>query len=122
MPTRPPTFSPSKPNAPTHKPREADRQATRALNTGSKAWRLIRQQVLVRDGYRCQACQRLVVGREAHVDHIDGDDSNNPTDGSNWQTLCANGHSRKTWAEQHGRQWDGRCEVGRDPASPGRTS
>lgn len=97
MPTRPPTFSPSKPNAPKHKPREADRQATRALNTGSKAWRLIRQQVLVRDGYRCQACGRLVVGREAHVDHRDGDASTHESNRmENLRVLCIGCHSRAT--------------------------
>ena len=49
-----------------------------------------------------------MVGRQAHVDHIDGDSSNNDT--SNLQTLCQQGHSRKTFAEQRGVKWDGRCE------------
>lgn len=98
-------------------PRPLDRQARRALNTGSKAWRQIRNQVLLRDGHECQACGRVVAGRDAHIDHIDGDDSNNPADGSNWQTLCHRGHSRKTFAEQQGRPWDGKCrqqEIGID--------
>lgn len=30
------------------------------------------------------------------LDHRDGDPSNNPRDGSNWQGLCRSHHSRKT--------------------------
>lgn len=96
MPTRPGRYSPPVPETKRH---EAgyDRQARRALHTGSKAWRDIREQVLARDLFRCQACGKLVAGKgEAHVDHIDGDSSNNPADGSNWQTLCVSCHSRKT--------------------------
>ena len=91
------------------RPPETSRQETRALHTGSKEWLSIRQWVLERDGYRCRKCARLVVGRKAHVDHIDGDSHNNPKDGSNWQTLCIEGHSRKTQAEKAGQSWDGRC-------------
>lgn len=29
-------------------------------------------------------------------DHVDGDATNNPRDGSNWQALCHRHHSRKT--------------------------
>ena len=84
-----------------------DRQQTRALHTGSAEWRRIRQQVLERDGYRCQACGRLVVGRDAHIDHIDGNSHNNAL--TNLQTLCQWGHSRKTQAEKAGSTWDRRC-------------
>lgn len=108
MPRQPPTFAPQRPKAPKHRPREADRQARRALHTGSAEWRRIREAVLLRDQYRCQACGRLVVGRQAHVDHIDGDDGNN--DLGNLQTLCLQGHSRKTFAEERRKQWDGVCE------------
>lgn len=73
----------------------ANRQATRALNTGSKHWRAIRRQVLVRDHYTCRSCGKY--GNE--VDHIDGDSTHNPNDGSNWQTLCKPCHSRKTVTE-----------------------
>lgn len=108
MPRQPPAFGPARPKAPQHRPREADRQRTRALNTNSAEWKRIREAVLVRDGYRCRACGRLVVGRQAHVDHIDGNSHNN--DPGNLQTLCQRGHSRKTFAEERGQQWDGRCE------------
>lgn len=118
MPKQPQTFSPARPQAPRHTPKEADRQKTRALNTNSAEWKAIRASVLLRDGYRCKACGRLVVGRNAHVDHIDGDSHSNPTDGSNWQTLCMRGHSRKTFAEERGRRWDGVCEPVRGGTEP----
>ena len=111
MPRQPPTFNPSKPKAPRHVAREADRQKTRALHTGTKAWRLIREQVLVRDGYKCQSCGRVVTGRQAHVDHVDGNSHCN--DMSNLATRCVWGHSRKTFAEHRGVKWDGKCEVSR---------
>ena len=108
MPRQPPTFAPQRPKSPQHRPKEADRQRTRALNTNSAEWKRIRQQVLVRDGYQCRACGRLVVGKQAHVDHVDGNDSRNEL--TNLQTLCRQGHSRKTFAEQRGVKWDGKCE------------
>ena len=89
------------------RPPETSRQETRALHTGSKAWLSLRQAVLLRDNHRCQRCVRLVVGRNAHVDHIDGDSHNNEM--TNLQTLCIEGHSRKTQAEKAGQSWDGRC-------------
>jgi len=108
MPRQPQTFRPAKATAPTHRPKEADRQARRTLHTGTVAWRRLREAVLVRDAHRCRACGRIVVGRNAHVDHIDGNDANN--DLTNLQTLCQRGHSRKTFAEERGQQWDGVCE------------
>ena len=82
---------------------EPNRQARRQYATNSAEWRRIRERVLVRDLYTCQRCQRLVGGKgEAHVDHIDGDSSNNPDDGSNWQTLCVSCHSEKTATEDGG--------------------
>ena len=86
-----------------HQPPERDRQAARQYATNSSAWRRIREAVLVRDNYTCRGCQRLVAGKgQAHVDHIDGDSSNNPEDGSNWQTLCRSCHSSKTAKEDGG--------------------
>ena len=108
MPSRPPIHNPPRVTAPRHQPKGTDRQKTRALNTNSAEWKAQRQQVLLRDGYRCQACGRLVVGREAHVDHIDNDASERGGI-DRLQTLCRWGHSRKTFAEQQGKQWDGKC-------------
>ena len=65
------------------------------MNTGSKAWRLIRTEVLCRDAYTCKACGRY----GDQVDHVDGNSWNNPADGSNWQTLCHSCHSAKTMRE-----------------------
>lgn len=80
-----------------------DRQATRALPTNSAKWRRIRDSVLLRDHYTCRCCGRMVAGKgEAHVDHVDGDSSYNPADGSNWQTLCVQCHSTKTAREDGG--------------------
>ena len=85
-----------------------DRQRKRALHTDTKAWRLLRQQVLVRDLYRCQACKRMVTGPDAHVDHIH-DDAHDPDSNQldRLQTLCRECHGAKTRAEMDGRKWDG---------------
>ena len=83
-----------------HNPRgqgPTERQKRRAMHTGSKAWRQIREQVLIRDNYTCAECGRY----GDQVDHIDGDSHNNPADGSNWQTLCLRDHSAKTMRESN---------------------
>lgn len=95
-------------SAPIHRPRQVkapkhnaqgkaarNRQQRRAMHTGSKAWRAIREMVLIRDNWTCKDCGRY----GDQVDHIDGDNANNPPDGSNWQTLCHVHHSAKTMRE-----------------------
>lgn len=95
MPYAPPIHRPWKQGkAPRHMVVK-NRQQTRAMHTGSKAWQAIRQQVLIRDSYTCAECGQY----GDQVDHIDGDSHNNPTDGSNWQTLCHSHHSAKTMRE-----------------------
>lgn len=80
------------------KPACYSRQGKRELHTGSKAWRLIRERILLRDGYTCQA---KACGRYGNqVDHISGDDSDSRD--SNLQTLCKKCHSSKTARENHG--------------------
>lgn len=106
MPSRPASYKPRQAKAPRHVRPEADRQATRALNTGSKAWRLLRDQVLARDAYRCQACQRLVTGKDAHVDHIDNDAHQHVTLDRLW-LLCSSCHASKTRTTQNGATWRG---------------
>ena len=98
MACRPPTHRPAIISAPKHNPRGKEarnRQRRRALNTGSKAWRSIRQDVLIRDCYTCAVCGSY----GDQVDHMDGDSHNN--DEANLQTLCTSDHSAKTRREQN---------------------
>ena len=78
-----------------------NRQATRHYNTNHKVWRAIREQVLVRDGYTCRHCKKIVASKgQAHVDHIDNDTANNAL--LNLQTLCLVCHARKTHSDMFG--------------------
>ena len=46
-------------------------------------------------GMICAKCAREFTAADKHlltVHHIDGNDKNNPTDGSNWENLCAYCH------------------------------
>lgn len=45
---------------------------------------------LARDGRICNECKKDICNLNAvvEVDHVDGNDENNPKDGSNWQLLC----------------------------------
>lgn len=70
-----------------------NRQQTRAMHTGSKGWRLLRNKVLCRDSFTCADCGRF--GDE--VDHEDGNSHNN--DPANLKTRCKVCHSRKTRRE-----------------------
>lgn len=85
-----------------HKPAEASRQARRELATNCAAWRKIRAAQLQREPL-CRECAKTHRVTAANTcDHIDGDYNNNPTDGSNYQSLCGPCHSRKTAAEDGG--------------------
>lgn len=86
------TYKPKRPRVRIHGP---TRQQTRALHTGSKAWRQLREQILQRDRFTCRECNRY----GAQVDHADGDSHNN--DPGNLQTLCISCHSSKTAKEQN---------------------
>ena len=70
-----------------------ERQASRALHTGSKAWRILRRRILVRDRYTCADCG--LFGDQ--VDHINGDSHDNSE--SNLACRCASCHSAKTARE-----------------------
>ena len=94
MPDRIPTFRPPWIN---RKPRrDAMRRNQSAAGYGRRAWRLARQEALVRDNYQCRACGRLVTGRDANVDHIIPLSKNGTSNLDNVQVLCRGCHSRKT--------------------------
>lgn len=72
------------------------RQRKRALHTGSRQWREIREEILARDGYTCAACK----GFGDQVDHVNNNSYDNRA--ANLQTMCASCHSTKTATEQAG--------------------
>jgi len=90
-----------------------NRQARRALNTGSRRWREIRDAVLLRDQLTCKHCGKY--GNE--VDHVNNDSHNNSL--SNLQTLCRSCHSVKTAQEQAGKVSKPKKWVGPDGAPQG---
>jgi hypothetical protein len=65
--------------------------------------------LVIRDGEKCSECGRIPVGEikdllkevpKLVIHHVDGNNDNNPADGSNWKLLCQ------------------RCNVLRDPRGP----
>ncbi len=103
MPDRIPTFKPPWVN---RKPKARDaRPSAAARGYGSKAWRLARQQALLRDAYQCQRCGKVVMGRAAVVDHIIAKRDGGSDLLENLQTLChgpGSCHSKKTVREEQG--------------------
>ena len=85
-----------------------DRQQTRALNTNSVAWKRLREQVLVRDNHQCRVCGKLVVGKQAQVDHIHNDAADPSSNKLErlW-LLCLWCHGEKTMCEKAGKRWSG---------------
>lgn len=101
MPVRAPVHRAAAPMTRRHQP-QYQRQAKRALHTGSKAWRTLRALVLAEDPL-CQECRKqspMRITPATDVDHIDGDATNNAR--SNLQGLCRPCHSAKTAAEDGG--------------------
>lgn len=109
MPDRLPTFKPpwiGRPKRP--RPADTNRPSASARGYCSAGWKAARREVLLRDGYQCQApgCGRLVTGRNAHVDHIVRKSISGSDETSGLQTLCASCHSKKTRQEMHGTAGD----------------
>lgn len=109
MPSKPPVFRPMRlsPLIRKHHAREPSRQVTRALHTGLKAWREIREAKLARNPL-CECCQRKGCRRCARsgvrpardVDHRDGNNADHSD--ANLQSLCKPCHSHKTATENGG--------------------
>lgn len=93
---RPRQHRPYTPAARVHERPQESRQKKRALHTGSKAWRLLRERVLGEAMYRCVQCGQY--GNQ--VDHVNGDPGNNTL--GNLACMCAGCHSKKTAKEQGG--------------------
>lgn len=55
-------------------------------NGSTRAWRKVRQQVLVRDGHTCQECGHFPAN---HVDHITPRSMGGSDKPSNLRVLCA---------------------------------
>jgi 5-methylcytosine-specific restriction protein A len=95
----------------------ADRQRRRALHTGSKRWRELREQVL-REQPFCPLC--LALGRAVaatDVDHRDGNDANNAR--ANLWGLCHSHHSEKTAVEMVGKVFRPKgCDADGWPLAP----
>lgn len=54
-------------------------------NGSTRRWRTLREQILARDTWTCQACGRSA----AHIDHITPVDAGGSDRPSNLQALCA---------------------------------
>lgn len=109
MPDRLPTFKPpwigqrKRVRAP-----DTNRPSATARGYCSPGWKAARREVLVRDGYQCQTCGKLVTGKNAHVDHIVRKTELACDEIAGLQTLCASCHGKKTRREMHGRADDSR--------------
>lgn len=55
-------------------------------------WYLI---LCARDGEKCQICKKVPPFVYLEIDHKDGNKSNNPVDGSNYQLLCRSDNRKK---------------------------
>ena len=103
MPDRLPMFRPpwvgqrKRPRAP-----DSARPSAAARGYCSPGWKAARREVLLRDGYQCQACGAVVHGKAAHVDHIVPKSKGGSDLASNLQVLCRECHSKKTVREQNG--------------------
>ncbi len=73
---------------------EIDRKVKEMKREGSSGANY-RELSLAMHGMICAKCAREFTEKDRHlltVHHIDGNDKNNPTDGSNWENLCVYCH------------------------------
>lgn len=67
---------------------------------GGRAWRRIRDAVMVRDRHLCQACKRQGIATPAEsVDHITPEAEGGRTTPANLEALCSPCHKAKTQDE-----------------------
>ena len=97
MPERPPNFRP--PRLKRKQPRFSDKK-----HYMTKSWKATRHEVLLRDGFRCQVCGKIVQGRDAQIDHIISRQDGGGDHPSNLQVLCASDHAKKFWHEHNARK------------------
>ena len=97
MPERPPNFKPPRLKRKHYKFSDKKMYMT-------KSWKAIRHEVLLRDGFRCQICGKIVQGRDAQIDHIVSRQDGGSDHPSNLQVLCASDHAKKFWHEHNARK------------------
>jgi 5-methylcytosine-specific restriction endonuclease McrA len=90
-------------DVPNHRPPRLRLRRPSAVFYASPQWLALRRAALLRDGYRCAVCGRIVDGREAHVDHIQPRLHGGTDTLDNLQTLCRAHHGEKTRDEQRQR-------------------
>lgn len=87
----------------TLKPRLANHQPKAQRNWGSgrggRPWRRLRDQILARDLFTCQHCQKVFDRHQLEVDHIINQARGGTDDPHNLQTLCKPCHTIKTQME-----------------------
>ena len=97
MPERPPNFKP--PRLKRKQPKFSDKK-----HYMTKSWKATRHEVLLRDGWCCQVCKKIVQGRDAQIDHIISRQDGGGDMQSNLQVLCASCHAKKFWHEHNARK------------------
>jgi len=74
--------------------------STYGQGRGGRPWRRLRERILQRDGYCCQACARGGRVQIAHeVDHIVNIAAGGTDDPSNLESICRDCHQKKTQQE-----------------------
>ena len=95
MPSRPKTHKPMPRLTERHQVAAAERWGN---GRGGRPWRRLRNLVLVRDGYTCQACGTISV-TDMEVDHITPVSRGGTDDMTNLRALCRRCHATKTARE-----------------------
>lgn len=68
---------------------------------------------LDRDGYNCKGCGKSLdqLKHVVNVHHVDGNNRNNPKDGSNWELRCGSCNVKQWWVEKRVSAIEGRDET-----------